>query len=353
MNNHSADPIQLAPIQNPLERAFHVLQDAILILDRNSEIAYMNKVAEQGLQSRFGRIPQVGDLYLDLVPESRKTKAQKHISFAFCNEATSYNLAFQEGGEEAWFEVDFLPMPDDHGEVTHVCVRAKNITRQIKLEKELELEKEAQKNLLIKAALDAQEKQRSEIGRELHDNVNQVLTTIKLYNEICLTEEQTNKKLLLRSVQQINYCIETLRALSKTLSSPSIEDTNLKDSIKELVDEVTATRRINAKFLTYGVQEEMISQDLQTTLYRIAQEQLTNVLKYADASTVEVMLVGTSKSIAVKIEDDGVGFDPKQKRAGVGITNMITRAETMGGTVEIHSSPGKGCSLMAEFPLQD
>jgi signal transduction histidine kinase len=245
----------------------------------------------------------------------------------------------------------YYPMPDDSGFVTHVCIRGKDITQQVLLEKELENEREKSRIRLIKATLDAQEKQRSEIGRELHDNVNQVLTTVKLYNELCLTEEYTNKNLLLRSVQQVNHCIETIRSLSKTLSSPRIEESDVKETIRELVDEINATRRVDAHYFTYGVQQEKISQDLLTALYRIAQEQLTNVLKYAKASRVDVMLVSTSTHIALKIQDDGQGFDMEEKRKGVGITNMISRTETLGGTIDLTSSPGKGCSLMVEFPL--
>ncbi|MFL5810750.1 MAG: sensor histidine kinase, partial [Flavisolibacter sp.] len=104
-------------------------------------------------------------------------------------------------------------------------------------------------------------------------------------------------------------------------------------------------------FFTYHVRDEKISQDLQTTIFRIAQEQLTNVLKYANASSVDVILVGTAESIALKIQDNGSGFDPDQKRKGVGITNMISRAENLDGKIEHVSSPGEGCTLMAEFPL--
>jgi signal transduction histidine kinase len=288
---------------------------------------------------------------MDFVNPERVEKSKVFIADALCNRSSTLIINYPQSGVDTWYELGYYPMPDESGLVTHVCVRGKNVTEQVKLERELENERKKLKNRLIKATLDAQEKQRSEIGRELHDNVNQVLTTIKLYNELCLTEEKTNKKLLLRSVQQVNYCIETLRALSKTLSSPRIEETDIKESVRELVDEINATKRIEAFFFTYGVQQEKISQDLLTTLYRIAQEQLTNVLKYANASRVDVLLVGTSVSIALRIQDDGEGFEPEQKSKGVGITNMISRAETLGGTIEITSAPGKGCSLMAEFPL--
>lgn len=340
-------------LNDPLERAMYILQEAILIINRKSYITYINKAAGEKIEKQTGRLPMVGDNYLDFVHPSRTELVKGYIDDAILNVPSTYTLYYPQTGIDAWYQMAYYPMPDETGLVTHVCIRAKDITPQVLLEKELESERKLLKNRLIKATIDAQEKQRSEIGRELHDNVNQVLTTVKLYNELCLTEEITNKRLLLRSVQQVNYCIEALRTLSKTLSSPDIKETDIRDSIKELVDEVNATRRIDANFLTYGIQKDKISQDLLTTLYRITQEQLTNILKYADASKVDVTLVGTSTTIGLSIQDDGVGFDLQEKRKGVGITNMISRADTLGGVIEIKSTPGKGCSLMAEFPIQN
>ena len=105
------------------------------------------------------------------------------IDRAFCNETSVFEIHYPQSGKDDWFELGFYPMPEENGIVTHVCVRAKNITDKKLLEKKIDKQRKEQKNLLIKATFDAQEKQRTEIGRELHDNVNQVLTTVKLYNE--------------------------------------------------------------------------------------------------------------------------------------------------------------------------
>ncbi len=338
-------------MKDPLERALYILQDGIIILNRKSEITYINKAAEEAVLRQTGKLPGVGNHYFDFVHPERIESTKRYVADALSNLTTKFQLCYPQLGVETWFELGYYPMPDDSGLVTHVCVRGKDITGQVQLEKKIESERKKLKNQIIKATLDGQEKQRSEIGRELHDNVNQVLTTVKLYNELALTEEYTNKKLLLRSVQQVNYCIEALRTLSKTLGSPKIEETDLKDSVKELVDEVNATRRIEAHFFTYGINKDKVSQDLMTTIYRIAQEQLTNVLKYANASRVDIMLVGTAETIALNIKDNGEGFDVNKKSKGVGITNMISRTEVLGGHIEIESQPGKGCSLMVEFPL--
>jgi len=337
---------------DPLEKALFILQDAIVLLNRKAKITFINQAGQQILARNGKSIPAIGDDYLSLLGEDKREITSHHIDKAFCNQSSVFRLKYPQGGETAWFEIGYYPMPEENGLVTHVCVKAKNITDKVSLEVELEEQRKIQKNLLIKATLDAQERQRSEIGRELHDNVNQVLTTVKLYNEICLTEEKTNKAMLMKSVQQINFCIETLRSLSKVLSSPNIEEVSLKESIQELVDSVTETRKIAVNFYNYHIRDEKISQDIQTTIYRIAQEQLTNVLKYANASTVDVMLVGTADTIALRIQDNGHGFDPNAKRKGVGITNMISRAETLDGKIELISRPGEGCTLMAEFPLE-
>jgi signal transduction histidine kinase len=299
----------------------------------------------------LGFAPKAGDDLLKFTrPEWRET-VKAHIEDAFCNRVCDFETNYPQNGMEFWLELGFYPMPDDHGITTHVCLRAKNITEKKSLSHKLDKQTKEQKNSVIKATLDAQERERSEIGRELHDNVNQVLTTVKLYNEICLTEEATNKVLLQKSIQQINYCIETIRSLSKTLSSPNIEEITLKDSIRELVDSINSTGKLVINFYSYGIKDEKISQELQTGLFRIAQEQLTNVLKYANASYVDLLLVGTITSVALRIQDNGDGFDFNQKRKGVGITNMISRAESLGGMVEFETGPGKGCSLMVEIPV--
>jgi signal transduction histidine kinase len=242
-------------------------------------------------------------------------------------------------------------MPDEDGLIDHVCVKAKEITDKVLLERKLEKERADQKNKLIKATIEAQEKERNLIGRELHDNVNQVLTTVKLYTELCYYDEIPSKELLGRSIKQINYCIEEIRSLSMRLAVPRLGELGLEELIRELIDTINSTRKTSIEFLSHGIKNKEFSQELQTTIYRIVQEQLTNVIKYAHAASVKVIIAGTCSDIAVQVQDNGVGFDLAEKKRGNGIINMISRAETMGGTLHFETSPGLGCSMTAEFPL--
>ena len=326
--------------------------NAVMITDLDRRIIYTNdsftRITGYTLEEVRGRIAK------DVLrgPDSDKS-VDDFISGAVENKRffQVQILNYKKNGEKYWAEFSAQPMFDNEGKHVGFFSIETDISERKFFEQKLDQEKKERQRQITKAIISTQENERAAIGRELHDNVNQVLTTVKLYNEMCLAEEKVNRNILMKSVQQINYCIELIRDLSKELRSPRIEEMGLTDSIRELADRVRDTQRMAVKYFTYGITDETVSQDLQTAIYRIAQEQLTNVLKYSEASLVEVGLVGSSGSIALHIQDNGKGFNPVERSKGVGIINMITRAEALGGIIDIETSPGKGCALMAEFPL--
>lgn len=333
-----------------LERALFILQDGVGIIEKDFTISYINSAAQDLLEKQFHHRPSVGECFLDYVASERLDIHREFILKAFENEPSTLEVEFPG---PAWYEVGYYPMPDEAGYITHVCIKAKEVTQKILLERKLKQERRERKNNIIKATIEGQEKERSLIGRELHDNVNQVLTTVKLYTELSYQDEVPNKELLKRSVQQINYCIEEIRSLSRRLAVPRLGELGLEDLIKELVNTINITKKASIKFLSYGIKNREFTHELQTTIYRIVQEQITNVIKYACATSVKVVIAGTNDDIAVQVQDDGIGFDLKEKSKGNGITNMISRAETLGGSLRFETAPGQGCTMTAEFPLNN
>jgi signal transduction histidine kinase len=331
-----------------LERALLTLQDGIGVVEKDFTISYINAAAQDLLEKQFNRHPNAGDFFLDFVDAERMDLHKEFISKAFENETSVVEIEL-EG--PLWYEVGYHPMPDEKGFITHVCIKAKNVTQRKLLEKKLTQERKERKNKIIKATIEAQEKERSMIGRELHDNVNQVLTTVKLYTELSYQDEVPNKELLKRAVHQINYCIEEIRSLSRRLAVPKLGELGLEELIRDLVETINITKKTSIKFLSYGIKNREFSHELTTTIYRIVQEQLTNVIKYAHARSVKVIIAGTQDDVAIQVQDDGVGFDLKEKSKGNGITNMISRAETLGGSLKFETSPGNGCTMTVEFPL--
>ena len=95
--------------------------------------------------------------------------------------------------------------------------------------------------------------------------------------------------------------------------------------------------------------EETIDCELKISIYRIIQEQLNNIMKYAEATRIDVFIVQADSRLCIRVKDDGVGFDSSQKRTGIGITNMISRVNVFGGRIQIDTAPGKGCVLSVHF----
>lgn len=217
---------------------------------------------------------------------------------------------------------------------------------------ELEKETNERQRIITNAVIEAQERERTRMALELHDNVTQMLTTVKLYNEIALDGHVDTKEMLSKSSKYLQDCINEIRFISRQLSTPTLGDITLEESVKELVDSINTTGKVVIHFTVEGVKELSISQDFHLCIYRIVQEQLNNILKYAKASEVFIILQYKDGRLILSIHDDGQGFDTTAKRVGMGLLNIKTRAENYGGTLQIKSEPGKGCQLQIDFIYQ-
>ncbi len=334
-----------------LEKALTVLQEGICIIDENARILYINDALLNILKVRIGKMPAHRDSIFDFIPEDRRPAHREALEKALNGLRSFFEFSYVNRKEEHWVELEYCPMNDESSGQKIICLRTKDITESVILKKKFQAEQKNQQNRIIKATIDAEDKQRGQIGRELHDNVNQVLTTIKLYAELCLKEGIDKKELLEQIVKRANYCIEEIRNLSRRLTSPSIEEQSLEDLIQNLVESVRATQKIIVRFRSSGIRGKVLKQDVQTAIYRIAQEQLTNILKYAEATIVDIILVHINQVVAMQIQDNGKGFIFEADKKTSGLTNMISRAESVGGKIEFDTAPEKGCTVTAEFPL--
>lgn len=237
--------------------------------------------------------------------------------------------------------IEFTYYPINYFGRTAMQAQVNDITESLRLENELAL----QKQQLIEAVLNAQENERKNIGRELHDNINQILTAVKLNLGLAL-EYKDNAVLITKCKNNIETVMEEIRKLSKELILPgNLKELGLVHSIEDLMKEVLHLTAIRWRFYAREVQEELLSEEQKLTVYRIVQEQLSNIVKHAGASSIVIHLSATDSALHLKIADDGRGFDTKKKRNGLGFTNIINRAELFNGKVTIDSDYGKGCTL--------
>lgn len=218
-----------------------------------------------------------------------------------------------------------------------------------RLSDRLSEEEEKYQRLLTEQMIAVQEREREWIGRELHDNVNQVLTTVKLYLETASREPV--HPLVPRSMQLINSCVTEIRNLSHQLSAPTLGTRSLIDSINGLLE--TLTLSTNLKFVfDHHVEEEEVIMSQKLAIYRIVQEQLNNIVKHAEAHCVRIRLSMKQGMLVLRIKDDGKGFDRSVQRNGMGFSNIISRARVFGGVVRVESAPGAGCCVTVSLRVR-
>jgi PAS domain S-box-containing protein len=229
---------------------------------------------------------------------------------------------------------------------------------KIKLSNEEYVQKELNKHKSIaRTIINAQEKERAEIGQELHNNVNQILSTGKLFIELAKTTDTNRLDLLESCSENISNAINEIRKISTALTPSSIEDLGLLDSIDDLVARINATKSINAEFYPVGWSDDHIGNGLKLALFRIIQEQVNNVLKHSGANNliIELEMDEYENAIKLNISDDGKGFDAekiKTKRS-LGFSNIIGRTDLFDGSISIVTAPEQGCKLNVQIPIHN
>ena len=224
-----------------------------------------------------------------------------------------------------------------------------DITQRVQLEKKLLEEKVKKQKEITEAIITAQELERSFLGEELHDNINQILATSKLYMDVSITTDEKRMDLMTSSRDYLINAMEEIRKLSKSLQPPSLGSVSLKDAINEMIESIKQINQLEFISEWENVDEDLLSEKIKLTVFRIVQEQLNNISKHAKASVVSIGLKQLGNMLELTVKDDGAGFDINAKRKGIGFKNITNRTSIFNGEVTINSQPGKGCELIVTF----
>ena len=237
------------------------------------------------------------------------------------------------------------------GEITRLVGATQDITERKAAEERLAEERRLRQDEVTHAVITAQEQEREDLGKELHDNINQILATTKLYIEYALSNDKMRDSLLNNAKDLVESAVSEIRRLSKTLSPPSLGEVGIIMALNELTESIQTVNTFDIIKDWTGIKEESFSEGLKLTVFRIIQEQLTNISRHARAKKVWVSLKITRRRLSVIIKDDGNGFDMTKKMNGVGLKNIFSRAQLHKGKVILNSAKGKGCELKILFNL--
>jgi two-component system sensor histidine kinase UhpB len=240
---------------------------------------------------------------------------------------------------------------DNEGIAYRMIGAASDITEKRMLEEMLHTQEINQQKLITETTIRAQEKERNELAKELHDNINQVLATVKLFLNVARDDAAAREELVGRSYENVTYAIEEIRKLSRSLVAPSLGDIGLKEALEDLAAEINLGKKVEVDLQLDMAAAKRVDSDIELMLYRIAQEQLNNVLKYAKASRATVQVMTSAKAVRMSVSDNGVGFVLSEKVKGIGLKNIKSRVEFHEGKLKITTAPGAGCTLEVEVPV--
>ena len=225
------------------------------------------------------------------------------------------------------------------------------ITERIKTEKD--------RVRLLRQIVRAQEDERRRIARDIHDQVGQQMTALRL-NLAALEQGYSGDNKIREKLEQTKTIAERLDAdvdfLAWELRPAALDDIGLAEAMRSFVGQWSKHSGVEAQFHTSGLDKERLSPEIESNLYRIMQEALNNTMKYARARHVDVLLERRNNQVVLIVEDDGVGFDPNEASTdgdqGMGLIGMRERAALVGGTLQIESKLKAGTTIFAHIPIQ-
>ncbi len=195
--------------------------------------------------------------------------------------------------------------------------------------------------------------ERNRIAREIHDSLGHALTVLNLHLEAALKLQQSDPKTateFLADAKQLgSTALEEVRLSVASLRSDPLQGQTLADAIASLTDEFQRSTGISPQCRFN--QQRALPPEVKTAVYRIVQEALTNIYKYAEATEVNVELTATATELHLTIADNGKGFDRDRNTTGFGLAGMRERTLALGGHFEIVTAPRAGCQIIATLPL--
>lgn len=242
---------------------------------------------------------------------------------------------------------------DTNGTACRIIGAMQDISKQKILEEKLEEEIRLKERQIADAMQEASDTARSDIGKELHDNITQLLGASRMYLEMAKKGDNDIEMYLGRSSEYTEKAIEEIRRLTKGLSNDIINNLGLYEAVDNMIRDTMEVDQIKISCTLSSFKEDQVNNKFKLNLFRIVQEQLNNILKHAKATTVKIVLTQKKNLVTLSIEDNGIGFDTTKKCKGIGLANIRGRAAAFNGTATIDSKPGKGCVLTASFPLDE
>jgi signal transduction histidine kinase len=230
----------------------------------------------------------------------------------------------------------------------------REMTEKKRLEAELLRQKANEQKQVNQAMIEAQDHERNELSKELHENVNQMLSSaMVLMSSVNVGGSEEDRAYFEKSKQYLDRVIQEIRKLSRSLNTSVIEEVGLKTPVEEVISNMRSVISIDVQLDFDSFLEDVLTYEQKLTAYRIVQEHTNNIIRHSRAGKAIISLRGNEEQLVLRIQDDGVGFDLDKTGRGLGLINIRNRVEAHNGTLNIETSPSNGCLLEVIIPVKN
>ena len=337
------------------EKRFRVLieesSDVVCLVDKDGNISYISpaitKILGYQPEELIGRSALLYIHEFDL--GSMRTKLEELLIDP--SRAITAEVRYRvKDGAWRWIEGVGKNLLDDPA-VNAIVVNFRDVTDRRAAEELL-------RELPIRI-INAQESERRRVARDLHDSVNQILSSVKFRMESI--EERTHRKdkvlkgVVASAKHSLENAINEVRRISQNLRPSELDDLGVISAVRSMCEEFKSATKINVD-LKFSRFPKKLSPEIEVTIYRIIQEALSNVAKHSQATRLTIRCSGRKSFLTILIEDNGKGWRQHEtqaassKSSGMGFLNMKERAAFVGGTVEVRSMPKKGMAITVQIP---
>ncbi|WP_413302954.1 PAS domain-containing protein [Bacillus sp. 1P10SD] len=341
---------KLADLELELKKSMQELVDIKFALDESSIVAitdsrgtityvndkfcHISKYSREELMGNDHRILNSGYHSKEFFREMWRTIGNGNVW-----KGEIYNKA--KNGEYYWVDTTIVPFLNEQGKPYQYLAIRYEVTERKRVEQELQK--------MMTTIIDVQEEERKRFSRNLHDGIGQ-----NLYSHLITINRlmaELDHPLLHQMQKEATQLIEEIREISWELRPSVLDDLGLVPAIRSFLSRFSDHYNIDVYFDC--VLNRRLNINIELTIYRIIQEALTNIRKYAEVSEAKVIIREMDDHIRVMIEDQGVGFDMNKQSTGVGHFSMDERARSVNGELTIVSSTGKGTKIILEVPISN
>jgi PAS domain S-box-containing protein len=336
-----------------LRAIFESSAQAIMLVDTTLRIIQWNQRAEHGVFQRFGKQFVIGGPITDYMLPETISERLKLFQRALGGAQIETKLDLSTLHRSLWLAVTYTPVYDADRQVCGICITTLDITAEQTAEAALRMYGKQMHALSVRL-VHAQEDERRALAHELHDEIGQLLTGLNMVLEAGTTETAQEIRARLHSAQQVVISLTSqVRQLSLNLRPSMLDDLGLVPTLHWHIRRYREQTHIAVDF-KHRELSGPIPPHIAIVAYRIVQEALTNVARYAQVATVAVQVWQSHGTLTLTIEDEGCGFDVTavlQAHRSVGLVGIRERVVLLGGAFSIDAAPGEGTRLFVALPL--